>query len=140
MSRTAFLDQVLQGKKKVLILTEGLLMYLIEENVRSLAHALRRSPVSWWIIEILSPGVRGSIMKRMKTELAKEPMLFAPANGVSFFEDLGWSVLNVRSLFHEAKRLRRLPWLLNAMARLPEPDPRNVVRARWSGVARLSVS
>jgi O-methyltransferase involved in polyketide biosynthesis len=136
-ARRSFLDRALAGRHKALIITEGLLMYLREETVRSLAHDLGRPEVAWWVFEILSPPIRDAIMKSMKAELANAPMVFAPANGVAFFEALGWKVLGVYSLFHEASRLHRLPWLLSLLAKLPipKPDPRNVAKARWSAVA-----
>ena len=46
---------------------------------------------------------------------------------------------DVQSLAVEARRLHRLPWLLNLLMALPlpQPDPRHLGNARWSGVIRL---
>lgn len=134
--RAAFLGEALRHKSKALVISEGLLMYLSEDNVRSLSHDLRPQ-VAWWVLETLSPMVRDAIMKSMRSELANAPMLFASPDGIAFFETLGWKVLDVHSILHEALRLRRLPFLLSVAARLPQPDPRNVARARWSAIVRL---
>jgi len=75
--------------------------------------------------------------RRMGAQLANAPMKFAPPNGVAYFEALGWQVDSVQSLPHAAARFRRLPWLFRMFAHLPEPDPRNLGRARWSGVVAL---
>ena len=53
------------------------------------------------------------------------PIKFAPANGLAFFEDLGWSIAETESLMTATRRFRRLPPLLGLAARLPQPDPRN---------------
>ena len=69
--------------------------------------------------------------------LVNAPMKFAPANGVGYFEALGWRVAEVHSLFHAAARLRRLPFFLKLLAFLPEPNPRKLESVRWSGVVCL---
>jgi hypothetical protein len=45
----------------------------------------------------------------------------------------------VRSALYEAYRAKRPPLLLHLLAGLPlpVPDPRNVAKARWSGIVRL---
>lgn len=139
-ARAQGLDEALTGCNRALVLTEGLLMYLDEATVAGLARKLHRPQVAWWILETVSPPVRDMMMKSMKAEFANAPLDFAPANGVAFFEEQGWMVCNVRSIVHEAHRLGRLPWLLNLMMMLPvpKPDPRNVGKARWSGIACLA--
>jgi methyltransferase (TIGR00027 family) len=134
-----FLDKVLGDRTRALVITEGLLMYLSEETVRSLARELARPAVAWWMLDTMSPMIRDSIMQEMQGVLASAPMLFAPPDGIGFFEALGWKTLEVRSALHEAARLRRLPWLLQlfSMLPIPEPDPRNVANARWSAIVRL---
>jgi hypothetical protein len=65
-------------------------------------------------------------------------MKFAPAEGVAFFEALGWVTQDVRSFVREAARLHRLPWFLRPFSFLPEPDPRRLGNARWSAAIRLT--
>jgi uncharacterized membrane protein len=75
----------------------------------------------------------------MAVDLRQAPMHFAPESGIAFFEDLGWRARDVQSLAVEARRLHRLPWLLNLLMALPlpQPDPRHLENARWSSVIRL---
>jgi hypothetical protein len=75
--------------------------------------------------------------KGMGAHLTNAPMKFAPQNGVAFFEEFGWSVAEVRSVFHAAARHRRLPLLMRLFAIFPEPDPRKLGRSPWSGVVLL---
>lgn len=138
VARAAFLDHALAGAKRALVITEGLLMYLAEDVVRSIALDLARRPARDWIFDIVSPATRDTVMRRMDKTLASAPMRFAPPEGIAFFEALGWRTTDVRSLLEEARRLRRLPWLLHMLAALPSsrPDPRKVERAPWSAVVR----
>jgi methyltransferase (TIGR00027 family) len=139
-ARAAFLDRALAGANRVLVITEGLLMYLTDEVVRSLALDFARPSVAAWILDTLSPATRDEVMRRMDETLASAPMLFAPPEGIAFFEALGWRTTEMRSLLEEARRLRRLPWLLQILAELPlpQPDPRKLARRQWSAVVRLS--
>jgi hypothetical protein len=79
------------------------------------------------------------MQRGMGRHLDNAPMKFAPAEGVAFFEKLGWAVRDCESSFHEAMRLRRLPLLLHFLGLLfPRPDPRNLGKhTRWSGLLRL---
>jgi methyltransferase (TIGR00027 family) len=137
-ARAAFLDRSLVGVTKALVLTEGLLVYLTEDVVRDLSRDLTRPAIKWWMFDTVSPPIRATLMREMKT-LSRAPMLFAPPNGVAFFEALGWKARDIVSSFHEALRLKRLPPLLRFLAMLPfpPPDPRNVAKAPWSAVVRL---
>jgi methyltransferase (TIGR00027 family) len=137
-ARAEFLDQATRGKSKVLVITEGLLVYLDEPVVRDLARDFAaRSAIRWWMSDLASPMVTQMVQKGMRGNLANAPMKFAPGEGVAYFEALGWKVRDVRSLFREAVRLRRLPLFLRMFGFLPDPDPRKVEKARWSAVVRL---
>ncbi|SRR6266852_2818065 len=82
---------------------------------------------------------RPAVMRKgMGTHLVNAPLKFAPPSGVAFFEALGWRVAEVHSIFHAAVRFRRLPWFLKPVALLPEPNPRKLGKARWSGVVQLT--
>ncbi len=139
-ARSELLDDVLSRHGRLLVITEGLLMYLDDASAGSLARDLCRPGVDSWVFDILSPAVRKDIMRGMKRELKQAPMHFAPSDGVAFFERLGWTVLEVRSALREAHRAKRLPLLLHLLASLPlpEPNPRNLGKARWSGIVWLT--
>lgn len=138
-ARSAFLDRAIGERNRVLVLSEGLVMYLEDDTVRTLSHDLQRPGIAWWVLDISSPAARDWSMKQMADDLKQAPMHFAPENGVAFFEELGWRARDLRAPVIEAKRLRRLPWLLNLMMMLPfsQPDPRRLGNAMWSEVIRL---
>jgi methyltransferase (TIGR00027 family) len=137
-ARATFLVRATSGAKRVLVLTEGLLIYLEDEVVEAIGRDLLAEPaVRGWVLDLHSPAIRQMLIKGMGSLLEHAPMKFAPPEGVVFFEKLGWKVRDVRSLFREALRLRRLPVLLRMFAAFPEADPRDLGNRRWSGVLRL---
>jgi len=136
-ARSAFLDQALAGTSKALVLTEGLLMYLDDNEVVEFSATLHRREVSWWTTDFVSPGLK-RLMNRKSGMLQSAPFRFAPDNGVAFFEDLGWRVAEVEPLAAVAYRLDRLPFLMRLAARLPQPDPRRPGARPWGAAVCLS--
>ena len=63
--------------------------------------------------------------------------VFAPENGVAFFEPFGWRARDVHPILRSAVRFRRAPLWMWPLALLPGPDPRRLGKARWSGVIRF---
>ena len=55
--RREFLVEATRGARKALVITEGLLIYLDDEQARSIAHDLKRDEIRWWITDLASPGV-----------------------------------------------------------------------------------
>lgn len=138
VARTAALRAALGLSREVLVITEGLLVYLDAPQVRSLSAELSAQPrIRWWVIDLASPALLENLRKTLGEHLANAPMKFAPANGVAYFEALGWKVAEVHSALHAAARFRRLPLLLRLFARFPEPDPRQPGKWRWYGVVKL---
>jgi len=139
-ARTEALRDAVGSSTQALVITEGLLIYLDEAQVRALTAAISaETGIRWWILDLASPGLLEMMRKSMGTHLTNAPMKFAPANGVAYFEALGWSVVSVRSIFRAAAQFRRLPWPLRLFALFPDPDPRSPGKARWSGVLMLEV-
>jgi len=137
-ARSVFMNEALRGARRALVLTEGLVAYLDDEDVRGLACSLRdHAAVRWWILDMNGPAVRTMIMDGMGSLLANAPMRFAPKEGITFFERLGWKAQEVRSIVREAARFRRIPMLFRIFARLSNPNPRGPGRARWSAVVRF---
>jgi methyltransferase (TIGR00027 family) len=137
-ARDAFLDEALDGATKALVLTEGLLMYLENRHVVALSEAITRPEVAWWMLDFAGPGLRKMLNKRMGGMLENAPFIFAPDNGLAFFEDLGWRVVEAESLLLAARRLHRLPMAMRLAALLPQPDPRHPVGRPWSATALLT--
>jgi methyltransferase (TIGR00027 family) len=139
VARGSFLGRAIGERKRVLVLSEGLVMYLDDDTVRALSGDLQRPGIAWWMLDTISPRIRDVFMTRMADDLRQAPMHFAPENGLAFFEDMGWHARDVRSLASEARRLHRLPWHLNLimMLPLPQPNPRRLGTVMWSAVLRL---
>lgn len=137
-ARDNFLNEALDGATKALVLTEGLLMYLDEDDALALADALNRPEVGWWMLDFAGPGLKQMMNRKMDGLLQNAPFKFAPENGLAYFENLGWRVVDAESLFAAARRFQRLPMLMRAVAWLPQPDPRRPGRKPWSAVALLA--
>ena len=110
-ARSAFLGSVLPEAKKVLVLTEGVVPYLTEEQVAKLADDLHASPrYAFWLAEYLSPLTyrfyRGS--SRMKT-LARAPFQFFPPDWIGFFASHGWKHVETRHATDITRRFKRRP-------------------------------
>ena len=137
-ARVAMLKEAVGPSSNALVITEGLLVYLDEAQVRSLAMDLGdQAGIRWWILDLASPALLQMMAKSMGPQLANAPMKFGPANGVAFFEALGWRATQIQSVLRAAARFRRLPWTLKLFAFLPEPNPRNPGRAPWSAVVQF---
>jgi methyltransferase (TIGR00027 family) len=137
-ARDAFLNEALDGARKALVLTEGLLMYLEDADVAALSQAITRPEVAWWMLDFAGPGLKTMMNKKMAGMLENAPFKFAAENGVAYFEELGWRVVEVEPLLPAANRFRRLPLLMRLAAWLPQPDPRNPGTRPWSATALLT--
>jgi methyltransferase (TIGR00027 family) len=137
-ARAALLEEVTAGSSSSLVITEGLLLYLEERVVVSLAEDLMHlAAVRWWVFDLASPGLLQLMSGSMGAHLANAPMVFGPESGVAFFEAMAWRAVDIQSLFRAAARLHRLPWPLRPFTLFPDPNPRHPGRARWSAVIRL---
>ncbi len=135
-SRSAFLADATSGAPDALVITEGLLLYLTAQQVRALADDLHRTEIAGWITDLIAPADVRRMMRQMPS-LDNAPMKFEPTEGVAFFERLGWTVGAIHSILKQARRWKRLPTVLRPVAYLPEPNPRKLAHAPWSGIVRL---
>jgi methyltransferase (TIGR00027 family) len=138
-ARRALLDRAFDGARRPLIITEGLLIYMEEREVRDLADDLARTTAAGtWLTDLVSPTVLRMLRRELNHRLSPDAeMRFAPADGVAFFRASGWAATSVRSLLREAFHSRRLPLLLRPFALLPEPGPTRPGKKPWSCVVRL---
>jgi methyltransferase (TIGR00027 family) len=126
----------------VLVVSEGLLVYLTDEQVRALATDLHAEPaLRWWLIDLGSPRLLKMIERRWGSHLkaGNAPFRFAPAEGTRFFEPLGWREREFRSVWEESQRLKRempLAWLWKILARFSSDKQRQEAR-RMSGIVLL---
>jgi methyltransferase (TIGR00027 family) len=138
-ARAAFLDRALEGAHNALVLTEGLLVYLEDSAVRSLAAMLYARPqVRYWVIDLASPGILKRMQKATNSRLdEKERMKFAPPSGVAFFEASGWKPRDILPMYRAALRYNRLPFFLKLFRFFPDPDPRKLGNQPWGAVVRF---
>jgi methyltransferase (TIGR00027 family) len=106
--------------KKILVLTEGVVPYLRNEDVAQLAAELHARPrYVFWVLECLqglsSPlgRVLGFFRRRA---LGNAPFQFEPGDWFAFFSAQGWQVRELRAFADEARRVQR-PFPLPAWAR-----------------------
>lgn len=141
-ARRALFDRIAAASRKVLILTEGLLVYLNPEEVGTLADDLHAPPTfASWVIDLASPQLLRYLQRRWGNtlETGRAPMQFAPAEGTEFFRRHGWREAEYRSTWEEAKRLdRRMrgAWFFDLLSRFSSPARREAGR-RMSGIVRL---
>jgi len=138
-ARRELFGQLASRAEKVLILTEGLLIYLTPEEAGALAADLAAQPsFRRWIIDLASPGLLRMLQEGMNRELsaAGAPLKFGPAEGPGFFEPYGWKPLEVRSILKTAARLGRLSFPMRLAALLPESKGRQGSRP-WSGICLM---
>lgn len=101
-----------QSAGKILVLTEGVLIYLDAEDVASLASELSSlSHFGAWVLEVVSPealqNMKHTAGRRMDSEEAS--FQFGPAEGPNFFKAYGWKVSEVQGVLKTAVKLGRTP-------------------------------
>lgn len=110
--------------EKVLVITEGFLLYLAPEQVADLASNLYAIPsFSSWLTALASPVMIRMLPQALKGKLAagNARMQFAPQEGPAFFQPYGWQNADFHTSYEAAHRLKREPpaaWLLRILARL----------------------
>jgi len=138
--RRALFAQIGASARKVLVLSEGLLVYLSADDVGELATDLARQPsFHYWAFDIVSPGLLEMLRRQGGgAELAQAgaPFKFAPAEGPAFFARYGWRPADVQSTFKAAARTRRLPWSLRIFSFFPESNGAQGKRP-WSGICLM---
>jgi methyltransferase (TIGR00027 family) len=136
--RRALFARLAAGATRVLILSEGLLIYLGADGARGLAEDLAQEPsFRWWVFDIASPGLLKMMQKQVGESLnrANAPLIFGPIEGPWFFEPSGWKVVDVRGSLHSAAKVLKLPLLLRFFALFPERQ--RAGNQPWAGTCLL---
>jgi methyltransferase (TIGR00027 family) len=108
--RDALFSQIGGASSKMLVITEGLLIYLSPEEVTALADALHSMrSARWWITDVASPMLLEWVRRSWGKSLEKgnAPFKFGPEDSAAFFGALGWKETVYRSQVEEARRLHR---------------------------------
>jgi len=136
-ARRKLFARVNQLGSKVVVMSEGLLIYLSAEEVACLAKDLAEcSRFRSWVIDLASPG-QLRLMQRTTGKQLQEagvPFKFGPPEGQNFFVPYRWEPHDVQGMLKTAAKFDRLPKELLAL--LPEPKglPGNYP---WTGVCLL---
>jgi len=139
-ARRGLFDRLGGGAERAAVLAEGLLIYLMRDEVASLTYDLsRQRSFQYWVVDIVSPGLMEMLRAGSGDQMraAGAPFLFAPPEGPAFFAPLGWAPSEVKSILKTAGKLGRLPFALRMLSMLPESSGGQGSRP-WSGVVLLA--
>jgi methyltransferase (TIGR00027 family) len=129
----------------VLVISEGLLVYLESDQVADLARDLTSiAGVRWWLSDLASPMLLKFLAKRWQPKLSagNAPFRFGPAEGTAFFAPFGWRELEFRSSWTESWRLNRTmrgAWVWRLLGMLRSRKNREAAE-RMSGIMLLEHS
>jgi methyltransferase (TIGR00027 family) len=122
-ARRGLFARIGREASRVLVATEGLLLYLMPDEVCALGRDLAaQAGFGSWVNDIMSPGLKAMLVERIGAHVqqAGAPFLFAPPEGPAFFAACDWKAVEVMSMLKTARKLDRLPMFLRMMAMLPE--------------------
>ena len=128
--------------RPMLVITEGLLIYLDREQVGALAQEVRDAArARWWLTDIASPMLEQFLKRQWSSKLQQgnAPMKFFPPEGTAFFEPFGFTEAEYRSMWDESWRLNRkmrMAWLWRMVGML-QSKARHEAGRRMSNVALL---
>ncbi len=118
--RRALFADLARTCRNALVLTEGVIPYLTEEEVASLADDLHaHESFRHWVAEYYSPEIYRYFNdpQRMR-QMRHAPFRFFPADWLGLFRSHGWTAGEFRYLSVEAGRIGRplpLPWPMRVM-------------------------
>jgi methyltransferase (TIGR00027 family) len=114
-ARQHLFSQIAAESRQVLVLTEGVIPYLTQDQVVALAADLHREKSFWyWIVDYFSPRVLKYMRSgRRRQEMGNAPFLFFPDDWLGFFPQHRWNIREIRYLGEESLKLGRaipMPW------------------------------
>jgi methyltransferase (TIGR00027 family) len=127
---------------RVLVVSEGLLVYLHGADVARLGARLREElNADSWLTDVINPWALrfATMFWQPQLNAAGAGFCFAPASSAAFFRQLGWDEIAYRSIWQESIRLRRSVPLADwwsAFARMAPPIWQGLTQS--SGVALLA--
>lgn len=110
-ARREFLAGIDARAGKVLVLTEGVVPYLSNDDAALLAEDLRTmGSIRYWIVDYFSKrAMKFRQRHQMGRRMQNAPFLFEPDDWFGFFEQHGWQPKATRYLFDEGERFARFP-------------------------------
>jgi methyltransferase (TIGR00027 family) len=126
----------------LLVVTEGLLIYLAPEQVSALATQLRlEAHAQWWVADLITPLLQRATGLLWHGQLAgaQAPFRFAPRDAPQFFRQSGWQEQEFHSTWDDSIQLGRTAphgRLWDTLAKWSAPAAHQAMK-RMSGVALL---
>ena len=118
--------------KKVLVITEGVTLYLTADQVDDLAADLRaQTNFVYWINDYFSPRVLKVLGRRHMRDLKNAPVRFVPPDWFAFFVKAGWKARQIKYLVDESLRIGRripVPWWARILLWISPPARREQFR------------
>jgi methyltransferase (TIGR00027 family) len=136
-SRRRLFRQLNARATRVVVASEGLLIYFTPEAVASLARDLAAEErFQNWIIDLASPGQLRLMQRTTGKQLSEAgaAFKFGPAEGANFFSPHGWKAVEVQGLLKTAAQFKRAPSELLSLLPEPKGNPGNYP---WTGVCML---
>lgn len=124
----------------LLVITEGLLIYLAPEQVSELATQLRNEPnTRWWLADLITPPLQRAMGMVWRSQLnaADAAFRFAPGDAEAYFRELDWRETEFHSTWTESIRLGRpapSAFMWNSVLKWAVPAA-EIAMKRMSGVA-----
>jgi methyltransferase (TIGR00027 family) len=137
-ARRKLFEDLSRRASKVVVASEGLLIYFTPDEVASLARDLSATPRFLnWVIDLASPGQLRLMQRSTGKQLSEAgaAFKFGPAEGANFFRPHGWEPSDVQGMLKTAAQFKRAP--VELLSLLPEPKglPGNYP---WTGVCLLN--
>jgi len=123
--RQTFLAAMNARSKNILVLTEGVLPYLANEDVAALAEDLHlQENIRFWVVDYMSSQALKFRRRFSHRHLRNAAFKFAPDDWFDFFARRGWTCGRMRYYAEESARLNRpfqlpLPYRLLMRLRYP---------------------
>jgi methyltransferase (TIGR00027 family) len=138
-ARREFFADLDRQSARIVVLTEGLLIYFTPEEVGSFARDLGTGAhFQSWIIDLASPGQLKLMQRTSGAQLSEAgaAFKFGPPEGANFFVPHGWRPGDVQGLLKTAAQFNRSPkGLLPLHSDSPAGVPANFP---WTGVCLLT--
>ena len=138
-ARRALFARLGARAKNALVVTEGLVIYLSEQEVGEFAKDLHAQPsFQHWLLDLTSPALLKMLVNKMGKEVAEagSPLRFSPPSGPTYFEQFGWKPEDARSSMHCAAKIKRLPLMMRLWAKFPDSKCTNP-KQPWGGAVLL---
>jgi methyltransferase (TIGR00027 family) len=118
VARQTFFSQLASQSKKTLVITEGVIPYLSNQEAGELAQDLfQQHQFQYWIQDYLNNGMSRGFPSAWKKKLRAAPFRFQVKDWFQYFAQFGWVEKTKITAIEESKRIHRpfpfvFPWAI----------------------------